>query len=308
MKHFSLTDCKGVIPALMTCFDEREQVDDARTRSMVEYLINAGVGGLYLTGSSGECFMMTPEERNHVVEVVLHQVAGRCPVIVHVGAISTQKTIELAKFAYDAGATAISSVPPFYWHFGEEAICRYYKDVSASVDIPMVIYNIELAGILSKSTLLQLAQLENVRGMKYTARTHDVMGALKDDLGKDFMIYSGCDEMAFSGLCVGADGIIGSFYNVFPELFCAIAAAVQAGNISEGMRLQKAVNGIISTALQYDFPSVMYSMLHWRGIDGGFSRAPFQNYADEALIPLLEKVRYARDELEIEPLACFTRC
>ncbi len=308
MKPLSLTDCKGVIPALMSSFDEQEQLDEARTRILTEYLVRAGVGGLYLTGSSGECFMMTAEERCKAVRTVVDQVAGRCPVIVHVGAISTLRTIELAKAARDAGAAAISSVPPFYWHFSEDAIWRYYRDVSESVDIPMVVYNIELAGVMSKSTLLRIAQLPNVRGLKYTSRTHDVMGALKDELGPNFMVYSGCDEMAFSGLCVGADGIIGSFYNVFPELFLAIYGAVQNGDIPGGMRLQKAADEIISTALQYDFPSVMYEMLRWRGVDGGFSRAPFKNYDAGELAPLRAVVRRLRDEGGISQLAAFTRC
>ncbi len=83
--------------------------------------------GFYLTGSTGECFTMTAEERNLVVDTVIDQVKGRVPVIVHVGDIGTKKSIELAKHAYEAGADAISSVPPFYWKFRADDITAITK-------------------------------------------------------------------------------------------------------------------------------------------------------------------------------------
>jgi N-acetylneuraminate lyase len=305
MNRFALEDCKGVIPAMLTFFDEQERVDDRRTREMTEYMVQAGVGGLYLTGSTGECFMMTAAERNHVVELVMDQVQGRCPVIVHVGDIGTQSSIDLARFAQEAGATAISSVPPFYWRFSEDAICRYYEDVSNAVDIPMVVYNIELAGIMRKETILRIAENKNVKGLKYTARTHDVLGELKDKLGAHFMIYSGCDEMAFSGLSFGADGIIGSFYNVFPELFIKLNKAVQQQQLQEAVRLQKIANAIIVEALKYDFPSVMHTMMRWRGLDSGYSRKPFRTYTDSELQPLKQVMQSVWQQSGEETLQYF---
>ena len=112
MANYDITEIKGVIPATMTFFDENENVDEKRTRDMTEFMLQAGADGFYLTGSTGECFTMTLEERKQVVEIVIDQVKGRCPVIVHVGDIGTRKSIELAKPAQAAGADAIFSVPP----------------------------------------------------------------------------------------------------------------------------------------------------------------------------------------------------
>lgn len=305
MAKFDITQMKGVIPATMTFFDQEENIDETCTREMIEFMIGAGVEGFYLTGSTGECFTMTVEERKQVVEIVIDQVKNRVPVIVHVGDIGTKKSIELAQFAEKKGADAISSVPPFYWKFSADDIYQYYKDIAESTSLPMIVYNIQLAGIMDKNLLLRIAEIENVKGLKYTARSHDELGSLKDILGKDFMIYSGCDEMAFSGLCFGADGIIGSFYNVIPEIFLGIADCVKKSDIPNGIRLQRIADEFIFACLKYDFPTVMHNTLRWRGLNGGYSRRPFYNYKEEELGDLKAELKEIREKYQATELDIF---
>lgn len=287
---YDISDIRGVIPAMITLFDENENVDVRRTRDLVEFLLTKNIGGLYLTGSTGEGFLMDHEERKLVVETVIDQVAGRCPVIVHVGDIGTRKTIQLAEHAWKAGADAISSVPPFYWKFSEDDIYGYYRDVAAATPLPMIIYNVPMAGMMGAGLIERIAQLPNVKGMKFTGKDHDTMSWLKARLGEKFIVYSGCDEMAFSGLCVGADGIIGSFYNVMPELFTGIYNAVQNGDLRTGRRLQQIGTDIILECIKYDYIALMRNMLGWQGVDAGFSRRPFRNYRDEELGDLKRKL------------------
>ena len=112
MSRLDITAIKGVIPAMVTTFDENEEVDLSRARALVHHLIETGVNGLYITGSTGEGFLMTGEERMVFTEAVIDEVKGRIPVIVHIGDIGTKKSIKLAKHAQKVGADAISSVPP----------------------------------------------------------------------------------------------------------------------------------------------------------------------------------------------------
>lgn len=291
MAKFEMKDMTGVIAAMITLFDEQENVDVKRTEDLVDFLLEQGIDGFYLTGSTGEGFLMTPEERKLVVETVVNRVAGRKPVIVHVGDIGTKKSIDLAKHAYEAGADAISSVPPFYWKFSQEDIYNYYKDISEATPLPMIVYNVPLAGLMGTDLLLRLCQMPNVKGLKFTGKDHDQMSHLKDVLGKDFIIYSGCDEMAFSGLSVGTDGIIGSFYNVMPELFKKIWDCVHNGDLKEGARLQKIGTEIILASIQYDYLALMRNMIRWQGVDAGYSRRPFRNYKEEELEDFKEELR-----------------
>ncbi|MCI5957578.1 MAG: dihydrodipicolinate synthase family protein [Clostridiales bacterium] len=270
-----IQEIRGVIPAMMTCFDENGAFDEARQRGLTEFLVNKGVDALYLTGSTGEAFLMDASERCAVVEAVIDQVNGRIPLIVHVGDIGTQKSIRLAEHAYKAGADAISSVPPFYFRFSEDEIFSYYEALSNATPLPMIIYNIALAGTVSTDCVKRLAALPNVKGMKYTLPTHHEIMRLKRELGSSFMIYSGCDEMAMSGFAFGSDGIIGSFYNVIPEIFLQLAQAVKANDLARTAECQRVADAIILFVLEFPYFSAMKKMLQWMGHDFGYVRAPF---------------------------------
>ena len=246
MAKFDIKDFKGVIPAMVTPFDKDENVDVDGVRELVKYLLDQNVDGLYLTGSTGEGFLMSQEERKLVVEVVIEETAGRVPVVVHVGDIGTKLSIDLAKHAEKVGADGISSVPPFYWNFSEDQIVGYYEDIAKEVSLPMIVYNVPLANLMGIDTIYRLAEIENVKGLKYTALAHFEIMQIKDKLGEDFLIYSGADEMALSGLLSGADGIIGSFYNMVPDLFVDIYNAVQENNIEKALKLQKDAVRIIT--------------------------------------------------------------
>lgn len=305
MPKFEMKQITGVIPAMITLFDEHEEVDVKRTEALVEFLIERKVDGLYLTGSTGEGFLMTGEERKLVVETVVRKVAGRIPVIVHVGDIGTKKSIDLAKHAHEAGADAISSVPPFYWKFSEQDIYNFYKDIAEATPLPMIVYNVPLAGLMGTDLLVRLSKIENVKGLKFTGKDHDQMSHLKDILGEDFIIYSGCDEMAFSGLSVGTDGIIGSFYNVMPELFHMIYDCAKSGDMAKGTRLQKIGTEIILAAVKFDYLALMRNMLGWQGIDAGYSRRPFTNYKDSELDGFKQELRAIQTKYNVTEVEFF---
>lgn len=282
---------KGVIPAMVTPFDEKENLDEARLRKVVRFLVDGGVNGLYLTGSTGEAFTMTPDERKQVVEITLDEVGGKIPVIVHVGAIGTKISIDLAQHAEKAGAAAISSVPPFYWKFSEERVYEYYRDISAETSLPMIVYNIPLAGAVGYSLIKKLAQIPGVEGIKYTLSTHYDIMRMRDEIGPDFAIYSGSDEMAMSGLAFGADGVIGSTYNVISDLYLDIFKAAQEKNLSMLQDKQRIANTIIMKGLEYDLMPLLKRMMAWMGVDAGYSRRPFYRFSEAEEAAIREEFR-----------------
>lgn len=282
MSKFKHYEIKGVIPALVTPFDENENFDEKRMRNLVNFLIEQKVNGFYLTGSTGEGFLMTPEERKKVVEVVIDEVKNRVPVIVHIGAISTKVSIDLAKHAESVGADAISSVPPFYWRFSENHIFNYYKDICDSCNLPMIVYNVPLTGLMGFDFIKKLSTIENVKGIKYTAYTHQDIYKCKE-LKENFMVYSGADEMAVSGIINEADGIVGSFYTMLPDLFVKLFDNVKNNKIDEAQRLQKIAVALIEASLKFDYYSVIKESTKWMGVDSGYVRKPFINVTNEQL-------------------------
>lgn len=302
---FDVKDMIGVIPAILTPFNEDESFSQEKMEGLVDYLLENKVAGLYLTGSTGEGFLMSSEERMKVVEVVIRRVQKRVPVIVHVGALSTMKSIELAQQAQRVGADAISSVPPFYWRFSPEAIFRYYEELSNSVDLPMIVYKVALINAgMDLSMVERLASIPNVKGIKYTDTNHYEMQRIRERLGEDFMIYSGADEMALSGLTMGANGIIGSFYGLMPEIFVEIERLYREDRYKEAKELQILANDVIQVFLKFDYYSAMKLALGWMGIDVGICRRPFlpltaneQETLRKDLIALKSKKDYSRFKL-----------
>jgi len=239
MTQFDPNNFNGVMPAMITSFNKDESINKEGIRKTVNYLISESVDGLYITGSTGETFLMSQEEKKQAIEIIVEEVNGRVPVIAHIGSIGTKITTELGQYAEKVGVDALSALPPFYYGFSNDEIFNYYKDISNSTNLPITVYNISHANLMDLDMLKKLSSIKNVQGVKYTAPTHFNFSKIKKEIGENFKIYSGMDEMALSGLISGADGIIGSFYNLMPELFVEIYKQVKNNNINEAKKIQE---------------------------------------------------------------------
>ncbi len=308
MNKFSIKDFKGVIPATLTIFDKNEEIDETETRKFIRFLLKFNIGGFYLTGSTGEGFLMSLEERKRVVEIVMDEVKGQVPVVVHVGAISTKLSIELAKHAEKVGATGISSVPPFYWRFTEEQIFNYYKDIAESTSLPMIVYNVPLVGMMSVGMIKKLSTIDNVAGVKYTGTTLFECTQIMDACGKDFLVYGGCDEMAASNVNLGVDGIIGSFYNIVPDLFLDIYNTSKKGEQDKAEALQRNAVRIIMNVLSHNsMTAAMKVCLKHADICEGYSRKPFTNFTPEQENEIIESLLALKKEYNIENIEILDR-
>ena len=277
MKQFDPNNINGVIPAMITSFNKDESINKEGIRKTINYLISEKVNGLYITGSTGETFLMSQDEKKQVIEIIVEEVNRRVPVIAHIGSIGTKITTELGQYAEKIGVDALSALPPFYYGFSNDEIFSYYKDISNTTNLPITIYNISHAHLLDLDMLKRLAAIKNVKGVKYTAPTHFNFNKIKKEVGENFKIYSGMDEMSLSGLISGADGIIGSFYNLMPEMFVDIYAKVKEGNINAAKKIQEKINIIILYALgKSGYPFIKMG-LSWMEIDSGYVRKPFSS-------------------------------
>ena len=280
MKKFDPNNINGVMPAMITSFNKDETINKEGIRKTINYLISEGVDGLYITGSTGETFLMSQEEKKQAIEIIVEEVNGRVPVIAHIGSIGTKITTELGQYAEKVGVDALSALPPFYYGFSNDEIFNYYKDISNSTNLPITVYNISHANLMDLDMLKRLSSIKNVKGVKYTAPTHFNFSKIKKEISESFKIYSGMDEMALSGLISGADGIIGSFYNLMPELFVEIYKQVKNNQINEAKKIQEKINIIILFALKKSGYPFIKMGLKWLNVDSGYVRRPFNSIVD----------------------------
>lgn len=291
---------RGIIPAFYACYDDEGNVSAERTRSFAEYLMDKGVKGLYVCGSSGECIYQSVEERKQILENVMEVVKGKLTVIAHVACNNTADSRELAAHAESLGVDAIAAIPPIYFHLPDHAIAKYWNDISfAAPNTDFVIYNIpQLAGVaLSLSLYKEMLKNPRVVGVKNSSMPVQDIQMFKDEGGPDRVVFNGPDEQLVSGLAMGADGGIGGTYGVMPELYLNIKELVDAGNIEKARKIQYAADRIIyeMCACQGNLYAVMKEILKSRGQNLGGVRAPLPSVTGEDM-PKIERCREMIDE------------
>lgn len=298
---FELKDFRGVIPALLTPLDESGHYSEKRAEGLIEWLLERKVGGFYITGSTGYGAAMDKDERKRAVESVCRIVGGRVPVAAHIAAVSSGESSELARHAQASGCDAVSAVPSYYYKLTPEQTYRYYEEIASAVDIPLIIYARTNEYAPNVDDIERLASIPNVRGLKYTGSDHYVMGRIKERLGRDFMVYSGYDEMFLSGLLSGADALIGSTYNLYPDLVARAVAELEAGEVEKARADMLATNRMLEVMIRYDTLAAIRSALSFVGVDAGFSPAPFDNLGGEKLRLFRSELTEVVSKLDIEP-------
>ncbi|WP_098743825.1 dihydrodipicolinate synthase family protein [Paenibacillus sp. EZ-K15] len=274
----TLDQFKGIIPALITPYDQEGRISESATRKLVRHLLDKQVDGFYLSGSTGEGFLQTTRERQSFLEIVVDEVQGAVPVIAHVGAMDTATCIELTKHAARSGADAVSSVAPFYYKHGQEQVRGHYLDIATAADIPLILYHFPaMTGVQSTVRFYEeLSKVENIIGVKFTSKDTFELQQLIEACGPNFRVFNGPDECLLAGLAMGCCGAIGSTYNIMPELFSDLYRRFQMGDLIAARALQVQANSVIAELMKYDFIAFEREILHLQGIEVGAPRKPIQ--------------------------------
>ncbi|MBQ7100144.1 MAG: dihydrodipicolinate synthase family protein, partial [Clostridia bacterium] len=127
-----VTKYQGVIPAFYACYDANGDISPERVEAFTRWLIEKGVKGVYVGGSSGECIYHGVEERKTVLEHVVKAAEGKLTIIAHVACNNTRDSMALAAHAESLGVDAIAAIPPIYFKLPEHAIAKYWNDISSA--------------------------------------------------------------------------------------------------------------------------------------------------------------------------------
>lgn len=280
---------KGVIPAFYACYDNEGNVSVEGTKQLVEFLIEKGVKGLYVGGSSGECIYLSVEERKQTLEAVMEVAKGRITIIAHVACNNTKDSCELARHAESLGVDAIATIPPIYFKLPERAIAKYWNDISAAApNTDYIIYNIpQLAGVaLTPSLFEEMLKNPKVIGVKNSSMPIQDIQMFRRQAkmnGREIIVFNGPDEQFVGGRLIGAEGGIGGTYGVMPELFVKLDEMIKNGEFENAGKLQDDINEVIYTmcSAKGNMYAVAKAALKLRvGLELGGVREPLLNLAD----------------------------
>ncbi len=295
-----LTKYHGIIPAFYACYEDDGSVSAERTKQFTKYLMDKGVKGLYVCGSSGECIYQSKEERKLILESVMEVAGGKMTIIAHVACNNTADSMELAAHAESLGVDAIASIPPIYFRLPEEAIAKYWNDISsAAPNTDFVIYNIpQLAGVsLTMPLFREMLKNPRVVGVKNSSMPTQDIQMFKAEGGDDIVVFNGPDEQFVAGRAIGAQGGIGGTYGVMPELFLKCDELIKEGKLEKAREIQYAINSIIYAMCncKCNMYAAAKEILRLQGINIGDARAPLVGIKEESR-PLAADVKKMIDE------------
>ncbi|MFO7535878.1 MAG: dihydrodipicolinate synthase family protein [Kiritimatiellia bacterium] len=270
----------GITPALYTAYKKNGEVNYTETARLAEWLVDKGVKGFYLCGSTGEGLLMTSDERRRIVETVSVAVGRQASLMVHVGTMATRDAVELAKHAADQkGVVAISSLAPQYYGYTMEDEVAHLSTIATATNKPFYPY-LFASGVAKYGTtglIKAFSQIPQMGGIKAFVQDFSVHQALLMEGPPQWEILHGADECLAPALSIpGIDGAIGSSYNVVPEIVIAIYEATRRGDLKKAAALHRHYMGYWRGIYMTKALCMGRYFLSVRGFAMGEPRAPLR--------------------------------
>ena len=278
---------KGIIVPILTPVDQDENVDEARLRRQVDFVIDHGVHGILAFGSNGEFYMFQPEEMERALRIILDQTAHRVPVFFGMGMVNTKSCIILAKMAEQAGADGISVLQPMFLKPTEDELYAHFKAIANAVpDLPMLLYNNpgRVGYTMSGNLVERLArEVDNIVGIKDSSgdmtQTEEFIRRTQDI---DFKVFGGKDTLIYATLAHGGVGAVCTTANYMPDLVVSVYNAYLKGNPRQALEYQFKLNPIRLSMDKTSFPVATKDMANMLHMDVGIPIRPSLPTAEDS--------------------------
>ncbi len=288
-------EIKGIITAMITPFDEKQEINRQATKKLINKLINGGVDGIFVLGTNGEFYMLSEDEKLEFAELVISEVNKRVPVYVGTGGNSTREVIKLSKEMEDLGADALSIITPYFIAPTQKEIIKHYKAIAESVKIPIILYNNpKHTGVnLDINTVAELSEVENILGIKDSSgKIENIRGYIEVTKTQDFSVLSGSDSLILKALKLGATGAIAATSNLLTEIDVSIYRNFLNGDFEAAEKAQKEIDVLRSVLRLGTVPSILKKSLELSGIPVGPARLPVTEPDEETVKKIKEMLDY----------------
>ncbi|QQO10736.1 4-hydroxy-tetrahydrodipicolinate synthase [Breznakiella homolactica] len=272
---------RGIIPAVVTPMTPDEQVDHAALRRIIRFLLEGGVHGIFVIGTTGEFYAMTQDEKRALIETTVDETAGKVPVYAGTGAITTKECIALTKMAESCGVDAVSILTPMFISPSQDDLYEHYRIIASETELPIILYNnVPRTGVtISAGTVEKLSRIPNIVGIKDSSGDFTLTAEYirLTRYRKEFAVLQGRDTQILAGLQYGATGAIAACANVAPRLCCEIYDRFQAGDYAGSLEAQFALAPLRLAFNIGTFPAVIKEALNMLGLNIGGCVKPIRD-------------------------------
>ncbi|MBE9464522.1 4-hydroxy-tetrahydrodipicolinate synthase [Dyadobacter subterraneus] len=233
---------KGVGAALITPFDEHQEIDYAGLRKLIEFVSEGGVDYLVVQGTTGESPTISTEEKNEILAFSKKHNTKELPIVYGLGGNDTRAVLETIRKTDLTGVDAILSVCPYYNKPTQEGIIAHFTAIADASPVPVLLYNVPGRTVINMKaeTILKLAEHPNIIGIKDAGGSIEQSMELASFAPKDFLLLSGDDNLVTTMVSVGWHGVISVIANAFPREFTDLTWHALEGNFKDAAALQLA--------------------------------------------------------------------
>lgn len=273
----------GVITAMLTPFDENENIDYESTKKLIDLLIKKGINGLFILGTNGEFTSLKYSEKIKFAKFVSKYVSNRVPIIIGAGECSTKSTIEMINDLKYLEPYAFSVITPYFHKLSNAELLNHYLKVSESVNQNILLYNIPgLTGNTITSEIYEkLLEKENVIGIKDSSGSIDLLSSYCKITPKDKAVYVGSDSLFLKSLELGAVGGVSGLSNVIAEDFVNLYELFLLKDFNKAKLYQERVNDFRLKMKVGTAPSMLKYTLSKDNVIEKYTRFPIQPFMEE---------------------------
>lgn len=289
---------EGIITPVVTPFhrDAEQSINYEATSDLIEHLISHGVKGIFILGSNGEFHVIDEDEKIEFARRVVQMVNHRVPVYAGSGACSTRAAVRMSKAMAAAGVDALSVITPYFLKPTDDNLYAHYCEIAASVNIPIILYNIPKATGCPITPALadRLADVPNIAGIKDSSGDLDNLNAFAEIARrKDFQLLVGSDSKISYAYGIGAAAAIAGTSNVITDTLVGLDKALRSGDSAKAEQLQKDIDVLRGVLKLGTVPSVMKRAVELAKIaEVGPARKPVQELSKEDDAKILEMLKY----------------
>ena len=280
----------GIIPPVLTAFNADRSLNLDGTKAFIRHLIDKGVHGIFVAGSTGEYTLLSVEERKELIAAGVEAADGKVPLLAGTGHNSTAITMELSQYAEKVGADAVVVSLPHYPRPTEEGLYEHYKRIAHEVSIPVFVYNWPdaMGYSISPKMVAQLAADGLIAGIKDSHANLDHALEIRRLTEVKITVFAGWASKLLPALVLGLDGIVATAANAIPEEIVAIYDLFQAGNIENARQTHYKILPFINAMMED--PDGIKEAVRLLGHNVGPSRLPIVKSS-------LEVTEHVRDSL-----------
>lgn len=245
------TTLYGIIPPLVTPLLDNDRLDMDGLERLIERVISGGVTGIFILGTTGEAQSLSFQVRAEMIRQTTRILKNRLPLLVGISDTSLMDSIRLSQIAYECGADALVSAPPYYFATGQPELAEFYESLIPQLPLPLFLYNmpVHTKVTFAPSTIKRIAQNEKVIGFKDSSANGTYLQTVMYEMRehKDFSIFVGPEEMTAEAVLLGASGGVNGGANIFPRLYVDLYNAASSAELDTVRSLQHKLMQISTT-------------------------------------------------------------